>query len=161
MEILNSVEQTVLNALPEKWLANYNWWQEQKHPLSRDFPLMNSFHVLLILLAYLISVPIGRAIMKNRKKFELKTFSAFHNTFLIILSSYMCFESLRQAFALNFSVFGNGVGTSEKEYPVSICTRVWLYAYLLLFHVIIGITYLLLFTFSLQEFCGFSMYLKL
>jgi len=120
MEILNTLEQSFYTALPAQWGSNFKTLLEtHKHPLTRDFPLLNPFHVLLILLAYVISVPIGKAVMKNKKKFELKTFSMLHNTFLIILSSYMCIEVIRNALALNFSVFGNGVGTTEKELPLA------------------------------------------
>jgi len=42
-----------------------------------------------------------------------------HNTFLILLSSYMCFESIRQALASNFSLFGNGIDVTEKGIPLA------------------------------------------
>jgi hypothetical protein len=43
-----------------------------------------------------------------------------HNTFLICLSSYMCFECINQAVINHFTLWGNGIDSSEKGIPVSI-----------------------------------------
>ncbi len=119
MEILNNFEGGVRSALP----PSVNSWIDEalshQHPLSKDFPLMNPFHVLLIIAAYLISLPIGRYIMKDRKRLELKGFSMLHNFFLIVLSLYMCVESLRQAWNLGYGFAGNPVESSAKGLPVS------------------------------------------
>jgi len=125
MEYVDTLEKTVLGALPPPVLSVYDEFRSMRHPLTKDFPLMNPFHCLLILLAYVISVPIGKAIMKNRQRMELKTFSMFHNTFLILLSGYMCFECVRQPLLLGYSLFGNGVGTTEKDVPLA--NVLWLF----------------------------------
>jgi len=115
MEFVDTLEQTIRTSLPPNVNHQIDAALKDQHPLSKGFPLMNPFHVLLISSAYLISIPIGRAIMKNRKPLELKTFSLLHNGFLILLSLYMCVETIRQAVALNYSVFGNAAGTSPKD----------------------------------------------
>jgi len=57
--------------------------------------------------------------MKNRKRFELKTFSLLHNGFLVCLSLYMGIETARQAYINGFSLFGNGIDDSEKGAPLA------------------------------------------
>jgi len=119
MELLNTFESGVRSALP----LSVNQWIDEalshQHPLAKELPLMNPFHVILIVLGYLISLPIGRAIMKDRKRLELKGFSMLHNSFLILLSLYMCVESLRQAWILGFGFVGNGVENSAQGIPMA------------------------------------------
>ena len=47
---------------------------------SEALPLMNLFHVLVIISGYLVAVRLGMFIMERRKeKFTLKTYSLIHN----------------------------------------------------------------------------------
>jgi elongation of very long chain fatty acids protein 4 len=119
MELLNSFETGVRSALPPAWNQWIDASLKHQHPLAKDLPLMNPFHVILIIAAYLISLPVGRAIMKNRKRLELKGFSMLHNSFLIVLSLYMCVESLRQAWSLGYGVAGNPVEETAKGLPLA------------------------------------------
>lgn len=44
----------------------------------------------------MLSIPIGKAIMKNRQPMKLRGFAAVHNAFLFGLSLYMCLECIQQ-----------------------------------------------------------------
>jgi len=125
MEAIDALEQAIKNALPQTWVQNYNDLLRTRHPNTLDLPLMNPFHVVLIVLGYFIAVFVGKAVMKNREKFELKTFSLVHNCFLIILSAYMAIEVVRQALLNNYSLFGNPLDVAPKGIGM---TRVlWLF----------------------------------
>lgn len=91
---------------------------------------MNPFHAVLIAFGYLVSVVVGRLVMKVLPRFELKTFSLLHNFFLIVLSTYMGVEISRQAYINNYSFIGNGVDASEKGVAV---WKFCLFVFLILF----------------------------
>jgi len=119
MEFLNATEHAIKGALPPSILQQYELALSHQNTLSKDFPLMNPFHVILITLAYIVSIFVGRSIMQNRQRFELKTFSLLHNAVLILLSLYMCVETLRQAMILEYSIFGNGAEPVPKAMPLA------------------------------------------
>ena len=48
-----------------------------------------------ISIAYLLMIPIGNWLMRDRQPFKLTTFSLLHNGFLFALSLYMVLETLR------------------------------------------------------------------
>jgi len=120
MEHINQLEQAIRSAVPKEWVYEYDYLLSKGHPLAMTMPLMNPFHVVLITIAYLLSIVIGRAIMKNREPFKLRTFSVVHNTFLVLLSTYMCTESLRQAYLSNFRViWGNAIVEGPAGVPMA------------------------------------------
>ena len=49
-------------------------------------------------LADVLSLPLGKAIMRNRPPMKLKRFAALHNAFLFSLSLYMSVECVRQSY---------------------------------------------------------------
>lgn len=119
MEFVNALETSTLQALPPTWLAWYRDMLSKGNPLSKNMPLMNPFHVLLIVIAYLTAVFVGKFLMSFKKTpFELRAYTVAHNLFLVVLSSYMFFQNLYQAYLLGFSVWGNGVGTTAAALPV-------------------------------------------
>jgi len=127
MELINSMEDAVKSLLPNPWLETYKYALEQGNPHARKLPLMNPFHAVLVTIAYLVIVFGGMALMRNRKKkqFTLQGFSLLHNGMLVCLSGYMCFEIIRQAVINNFSLFGNGVDTSNKG--LELARVLWLF----------------------------------
>jgi len=115
MEYVNLLENATRSSLPIQYQKFWNESLLAGNRFTKHWPLMNPFHVLLITLAYVISVPVGRAFMKNRDAFSLKGFSLLHNGFLVLLSAYMCGETLRQAVFLNFNFpFGNALIDDPK-----------------------------------------------
>jgi len=82
-----------------------------------QLPLMNPFHVVLIVVAYLLIVKGGMAVMSLKKdKYELRTYGIFHNLFLTLLSVYMCVEIFRQAWILGYDFAGNtGLHKTEEH----------------------------------------------
>lgn len=87
-------------------------------PLSQRLPLMNAFHVLVIVLAYFFMVYFGKIIMSTQKKFQAKTFSLMHNTFLTTLSAYMFYSILAESVKQAYSLFGNQMDQTENGWPV-------------------------------------------
>lgn len=84
------------------WLDYYEQLFSYQHPLSKGLPLMNPIYPISITCTYLLLVMLGKMIMKNQKRFELKFFSLIHNFFLIILSLYMFIEILRHVYIYLF-----------------------------------------------------------
>jgi len=111
---MDFIESSIRGSLPPAWVHELDTALSHQYPLAKGFPLMNPFSVLVITIAYLVSIPLGRAFMKNRDPFTLKYFSLLHNGFLVSLSAYMCVETLRQAMLLNFRLFGNGLIDDPK-----------------------------------------------
>ncbi|KAG5456382.1 MAG: hypothetical protein BJ554DRAFT_3891 [Olpidium bornovanus] len=87
-------------------------------PHARRLPLMNPFHVAVIVLAYFAMVFAGKALMAPRAKFQAKAFSLLHNTFLTALSAYMCFGILAEAIGRGYSLFGNAPDHTATGWPV-------------------------------------------
>ena len=87
-------------------------------PLSKRLPLMNPFHVLLIVIAYLSTIHFGKAFMSNREKLNVKYLSIFHNFFLVSLSAYMFGTVSYEAWRNGYSLFGNPEVKSEDGWQV-------------------------------------------
>jgi len=119
MEYVNALENLTFSSLPENYQKNLSVMMLEGNPNSRKFMLMNPFHTILISVGYLITIYLGMKIMKDRKKFDLFWFSLLHNGILVMLSAYMCYESIHQALAGNYSLFGNGVDPSVNGLPMA------------------------------------------
>jgi len=87
----------------------------------KDWPLMNPLLALGIMIGYLLVLFILIQIMKRSDGPAplMKPVTIVHNVILTILSAYMCFETLYQAFINKYSLFGNGVDTTEKGMPMA------------------------------------------
>lgn len=104
----HSIKASVAQAAPgvyalyEKALANGT-------PLSKNFPLMNPFHVLLIALSYLAILLVGRFWMSKLKRpANVKGLQIVHNAFLVLLSLFMCVEGFVQTKIIGgYYWFGN------------------------------------------------------
>jgi elongation of very long chain fatty acids protein 4 len=106
------------------YLHAYDGWLKANiNPLAAKLPLMNPFHVVLICIAYFLTVITLRQIMrvlpsaKNSSLFKLV--KVVHNSFLVALSAYMCFEVVRQALLNNFGVWLNPVDNSKAGWPLA------------------------------------------
>ncbi|KXS11281.1 hypothetical protein M427DRAFT_138369 [Gonapodya prolifera JEL478] len=78
----------------KEWMAANG----SKH--SDRLPLMNPFHVILIISLYLVIVISGKRIGANSSvpKLEVKQFALIHNLLMVALSAYMCLSILANAF---------------------------------------------------------------
>jgi len=70
---------------------------------------MSPFTCLGLIVAYLVVIAGLVQWMKNREKFQLKTFSLLHNIFLTALSAYMAFFVALEAIKRGYSLFGNSL----------------------------------------------------
>ncbi|CAG8455687.1 10678_t:CDS:2 [Ambispora gerdemannii] len=102
-----------------------NFLAENESPFSKRLPLMNPFHVLLITLSYLSVVFVGKRIMENRTKFDTRTLSTIHNSFLVWLSAYMCYGVLSEAWNQGYGLFGNPEDKSENGWQMA--KYIWLF----------------------------------
>jgi len=125
MEYINTLENLTISSLPEQFQKDYTHALLDGNPHTKNFPIMNPFHAILITIAYLIIVFGGMQIMKNCKRFELFWFSLLHNGFLVILSSYMCYEIINQALIGKYTLFGNGIDTTAAGLPMA--RVIWLF----------------------------------
>lgn len=95
-------------------LKQYDSVLKTGHPLSKNFPLMNPFHVFLLLLAYFVVVFGGKYLMRLKKEpFKPKLFQIIHNLVLVVLSAYMAFEAINQALLNKYTLFQNPVAASD------------------------------------------------
>ncbi|KAK3245348.1 hypothetical protein CYMTET_45078 [Cymbomonas tetramitiformis] len=104
-----------------------------------SWPLLDGWEVPTAISAvYILGIPIGMSIMKDREPFKLKAFSLFHNFFLFTLSMYMTVETLRQAYlnfgwSTNFTIFCNSVEqpqqtpTGFSESGEALATILWIH----------------------------------
>jgi len=101
-------------------LSAWEWALTQGNPRVRDWPLMNPYHCLALILAYLAAIYTLVRIMKKQKEpMKLKWVATVHNIHLTLLSLYMCIECIRQAVTNNYSLWGNGVDDSPKGYGMA------------------------------------------
>jgi len=93
--------------------------------LSKNFPLMNPFHVVLIVLGYLVVVFGGKALMSLKKEpFRPRLFQILHNAFLALVSAFMAFECINQAFSHHYSLFQNRV---DHRHGQAMARIVWIF----------------------------------
>jgi hypothetical protein len=107
---VNQLENTIRGVVPPQYLAQYDDLMKQGHPMSKDLPLMNPFHCVLIVVLYLLSVAIGRRFMKSfNHGFKLTWLMVYHNFFLICLSLWMGVTILTEALRLKLPFRGGSV----------------------------------------------------
>ena len=76
---------------------------------------MNPYHALLVALSYLVLIAVLVLFSKvTGVALKGKAIILVHNFNLWALSCYMAFECVRQALNSNYSLFGNGIDSSEK-----------------------------------------------
>ena len=85
-------------------------------PMLQSYPVSRGADVGAFGCADMLSIPIGKAIMKNREPMKLKRFAAVHNAFLFGLSLYMCLECIQQVRHISQS-------TPELRQSVTLCVR--------------------------------------
>eukprot|EP01116_Phalansterium_solitarium_P010849 TRINITY_DN2624_c0_g1_i1.p1 TRINITY_DN2624_c0_g1~~TRINITY_DN2624_c0_g1_i1.p1 ORF type:complete len:329 (-),score=119.93 TRINITY_DN2624_c0_g1_i1:423-1352(-) len=91
-------------------LSDYDAAMKTGDQLSKNFPLMNPFHVVLIILAYFVVVFGGKFLMSFKKDpFQPKLLQIVHNALLVAVSAFMTYETVLQAVSNNFSLFQNAV----------------------------------------------------
>lgn len=91
-------------AMVDRFLQFYESTKETKDPRTRNWFLLNDspIYVTLIILCYIAIVRIGPKLMKNREPFKLQGFMIVYNTFLVILSAYMCVEIVYSAYLIGY-----------------------------------------------------------
>jgi hypothetical protein len=92
---------------------------------AAKLPLMNPYHVVLIMISYLAVIASVRLIMIPFEKFQLKAFSLIHNLFLTCLSAYMMTEIIHQAVIHNYRFWGNNYDPTEGGWPMA--KIIWLF----------------------------------
>jgi len=102
------------NGLLQKLGSTYEWVLAQGDPRVRTWFLMNPLHCLGLIAAYLLIVFTLMRVMTKREPFKLRLYSTCHNIILTVLSFYMFVEAYYCAFIDQYSLFGNGVDTSDK-----------------------------------------------
>jgi hypothetical protein len=85
---------------------------------AKRFPLTNPIHVTMVIIAYLISVWMGKRLMAKSKPFNMFYFALVHNFAMVVLSFYMGTEILYQAWMAGYSFVGNPLDNSETGWPV-------------------------------------------
>jgi GNS1/SUR4 family protein len=94
--------------LPEEYVATLDEFATTGHEYTKGYPLMNPYHLLFMMGAYLTMVFVLPILMKPIPAFKLKWFSRLHNLCLTVVSLYMVSNILFQALVrLKYNLFGN------------------------------------------------------
>jgi len=95
-------------------------------PRVADWPMVGSpFPGWILCVLYLIIVFAGNKFMKNREPLDLKNVLIVYNVAMVLLSTYMAAEILRQAWILGYGVWCNDIDFSEKGTPL--LSVIWLF----------------------------------
>ena len=97
-----------------------NEWPKPNHVIE-SYPLMSSYwFAVLPPLAYLAAIWLLRGVMARRKTaIEVpRWFQALHNLALVVLSAYMSFNLLREAWRSGYGLVCNPVVPGPKGKPV-------------------------------------------
>mmetsp|Transcript_6699 Transcript_6699/g.10447 ORF Transcript_6699/g.10447 Transcript_6699/m.10447 type:complete len:272 (-) Transcript_6699:416-1231(-) len=86
---------------------------------TKGYPLTDPIHMVACIIFYLAFIAIGTKVMASRKPFELATFRKFHNLALVLLSSYMAIEAIRQAVLGKYKLVCNAVDESPAGQPMA------------------------------------------
>lgn len=98
----------------------YHWAMSKQDPRVKDWPLLNPFHNLALVLGYLMLIFVLVQISKCRKTpFPTKYLAMFHNLFCTVLSLYMCLEIWRQAYLGGYSLFSQSVDRTAAGLPMA------------------------------------------
>lgn len=107
------------SAAPAQYVAGMRWFASAKSVHAEKLPLMNVMHVVLIILAYLAVIAVGKAFMEAQKdRLDVKFVALVHNFNMVALSSYMCGAILYEAYCQNYSVFMNAPDETEVGWTV-------------------------------------------
>jgi hypothetical protein len=97
---VNSLEQearSLVKTYNPTLVSEYDAVLKTGDSLSKNFPLMNPFHVALILVGYLVIVFGGKFLMSFKKNpFSPKLLQIVHNALLVAVSAFMTFETINQ-----------------------------------------------------------------
>ncbi|CAJ0899537.1 4535_t:CDS:2 [Entrophospora sp. SA101] len=121
----NAVKETFKTLFPSLSNNIDDFLKNNMSPLSSRLPLMDPFHVILIVIGYFVVVFGGKAIMSSREKMSVKGLSILHNLFLVSLSAYMCITILSEAWKQGYSLFTNPEVRSEEGWQMS--KYIWLF----------------------------------
>jgi len=121
----NAVKETFKTLFPSLSNSIDDFLKNNMSPLSSRLPLMDPFHVILIVIGYFVVVFGGKAIMSSREKMNVKGLSILHNLFLVSLSAYMCVTILSEAWKQGYSLFTNPEVRSEEGWQMS--KYIWLF----------------------------------
>jgi elongation of very long chain fatty acids protein 4 len=104
-------------AAAEGW---YNLAMATQDPRVKDWPLMNPFHNLALVLGYLVTIFVLVQIMKRvSKPFPTKYLALWHNLFCTLLSLYMCVEIWRLAFINRYNIFSQSIDRTPNGLPMA------------------------------------------
>lgn len=83
---------------------------------TASLPMMHPLTPLAVCAAYLLTIAILSALMRQRSRpFQCKWLAMLHNVNMTCMSTYMFVEIIRQCFVLNhYSLFGNDIDRSKR-----------------------------------------------
>ncbi|KAJ3020207.1 hypothetical protein HKX48_001152 [Thoreauomyces humboldtii] len=111
--------------LPQVSSYAQTWLSTSRSVHAQRLPLMDPFHVLIIIALYLVAVFGGKVLMKETEKFNAKGLMLYHNAFLLTLSGYMCVATLMEAYKQGYSVAGNYEDETKTGWPMA--KLMWLF----------------------------------
>jgi len=89
-------------------------------------PLVSTpWQTVVITIAFLVAVYLGKRFMRNRKPFELKEIIIIHNLILVIMSAYMCIGMVYEVFDKKYKYHCNDLDSSPAGWPMA--KYLWLF----------------------------------
>jgi len=96
-----------------------DWAVSLQDPRVREWPLMNPYHNLTLVVGYLFTIAVLVLITKQLSKpLPTKYLAMFHNIFCTLLSLYMCVEIWRQAIIHRYNVFSQSLDRTPTGLPM-------------------------------------------
>ncbi|KAJ9087378.1 hypothetical protein DSO57_1033875 [Entomophthora muscae] len=117
--VTDRVEALANAYFPRQFSIINEYLASHKSPLSDKFPLMKLSQVLFLMVFYLSTVFIGKAVTKLLPRLEVKLFSLLHNFCMVALSGYMCASVVSQALADKYFIFANPADQTMTGYPMA------------------------------------------
>jgi len=97
-----------------------DWAVSKQDPRVKDWPLMNPYHNIALVIGYLLTIFILTQICKRLPRpVPTKYVAMFHNLFCTLLSLYMCVEIWRQAYIGRYSIFSQSLDRTESGLPMA------------------------------------------
>jgi elongation of very long chain fatty acids protein 4 len=128
--VCSIVENVARATCPSAVIVGFNGWLKLEVPVhlnALDLPLISPYHVIILTLLYLMSLPaifiLGRVI--GRRSYG--TLSAVYNISMMVLSGFVCVEVLRCALQQGYGVWGNVVPSDADPSGWALTKVLWLY----------------------------------
>lgn len=93
-----------------------------------NMPLMRApWITVTCCILYQVLIPLGQVVMRNRTAWKMTPFMAIYNLMLVLLSLYMCIESITVMYESSYNILCQAVPTTRTELGGRMARVMWWY----------------------------------